>query len=546
MTTLVAEHVQLGYGAEPVVHDLSLDIREGAVTTIIGPNGCGKSTLLRSLSRLLRPSGGAVLLDGQLIHRLPGREVARRLGLLSQQSTAPEGVSVEELVRRGRYPHQGFLQPPSARDDEAVARALSLTGMSALATRPIEALSGGQRQRAWIAMAIAQETPVLLLDEPTTYLDIAHQLEIVELVRRLNREEGRTIVMVLHDINQAAAASDELVAMRDGRIIAQGTPAQILTSDRLFEIYGTECDVVHDAVTGLPHSIPVSHVWKPRRARAAGSISIRVERVSTGYKAATVSSDLSVDIPCGQITAIVGPNACGKSTLLRTIARLQAAKGGRVHLDELDIRRCPQRRLARELSMLSQGGEAPEGLRVDELISLGRFPHQGLFRQWCARDEAATEEAVCHCHLEDLRARPVDTLSGGQRQRAWFAMALAQETPIMFLDEPTTFLDIAAQREMLDMVWRLNRDGGRTVVMVLHDLNMACRYADNLIAMRSGAIRATGRPIDIVSDAMIRDVFSVEAEIRRDPRTGKPLVLPRRPVLHPGPETAGAAAFAAE
>ena len=527
MTRLVADHVDLAYGDARVVHDLSLSIREGAVTTIIGLNGCGKSTLLRSLARLLRPEGGSVLLDGQLIHRLSSREVAKRLGLLAQHANAPEGVTVEELARRGRFPHQGFLQPPSPRDDEAVERALVLTGMTALRDRPVDSLSGGQRQRGWIAMAIAQETPLLLLDEPTTYLDVAHQFEIIELVRRLNREEGRTVVLVLHDINQAAAVSDHLISMRHGRIVGEGTPAEMLTPDRLADLYGAECDVVLDEATALPHCVPVSRVWASRPAPDSTAHAIRVDGVSTGYSKAIVSTGLSVDLPGGAITAIVGPNACGKSTLLRTIARLQAAKSGELFLDDVNMRRCSQRRLARELAMLSQGAIAPAGLRVDELVSLGRFPHQGLFRQWCDRDERLTHDAVCHCHLAELRARDVETLSGGQRQRAWFAMALAQETPVLFLDEPTTFLDISAQMEMLDMVWRLNRDEGRTIVMVLHDLNMAARYADNLIAMRAGEIVATGHPSDVIDAGLLRSVFGIEAGVSRDTRTGRPLVLPR-------------------
>ncbi len=531
MTRLVADRIDLAYGAETVVHDLSLRIREGTITTIIGPNGCGKSTLLRSLSRLLRPAGGSVLLDGQLIHRLSSRDVARRLGLLAQHSVAPEGVTVEELARRGRFPHQGFLQPPSPKDDEAVERALALTAMTALRDRPIDSLSGGQRQRGWIAMAIAQETPLLLLDEPTTYFDVAHQMEIIELIRRLNREESRTIVMVLHDINQAAAASDHLVAMRSGRVMGEGTPAELLTEDLLAELYGAECDVVLDEATGLPHSVPVSQVWDADRRPVGPAHAIRISGVSTGYgKASMISTDLTVDLPGGEITAIVGPNACGKSTLLRTIARLQSARSGELFLDDINMRRCSQRRLARELAMLSQGAIVPAGLRVDELVSLGRFPHQGLFRQWCDRDERMTDGAVCDCRLAELRARDVETLSGGQRQRAWFAMALAQDTPILFLDEPTTFLDLSAQIEMLDMVWRLNRDEGRTIVMVLHDLNMAARYADNLIAMRDGEIVATGRPSDVIDDSMLRDVFGIVAGVSRDSRTGRPLVLPRSSV----------------
>jgi iron complex transport system ATP-binding protein len=189
--------------------------------------------------------------------------------------------------------------------------------------------------------------------------------------------------------------------------------------------------------------------------------------------------------------------------------------------------------------MLTQGAITPAGLRVDELVALGRYPHQGIFRQWCDRDEKVTWDAVCDCQLAELHARPVETLSGGQRQRAWFAMSLVQETPVLFLDEPTTFLDINAQLEMLDMIWKLNRVEGRTVVMVLHDLNMAARYADHLIAMRDGEIIVEGHPSDVITHAMLRDVFSIEATIEQDKRTGRPLVLPRTWLSAPG-ESRGA------
>ena len=250
MAQLSAHRISLAYDGTTIVSDLDLSIEEGTITTIIGPNGCGKSTMLRALARLLKPTSGSVVLDGRAIHDLPTREVAKQLGLLAQQSSVPPGVTVEELAQRGRYPHQAFLQPPTARDQEAVDHALELACMTGLRARPIAQLSGGQRQRAWIAMVLAQETPLLLLDEPATYLDINHQLEIMELVERLNRETGRTIVMVLHDVNDAARVSDRLVAMRDGAIIGDGPPAEVLNPALLSDLFGIDCDV-------LPHPTPV-------------------------------------------------------------------------------------------------------------------------------------------------------------------------------------------------------------------------------------------------------------------------------------------------
>jgi iron complex transport system ATP-binding protein len=531
MSRLQSLDVSLAYGDTPIVQNLSLDIPEGQITTIIGPNGCGKSTLLRALSRLMKPAmGGTVLLDGQNIHQLPTREVAKRLGLLAQQSTPPGGITVEDLVRRGRYPHQSFLQPPSRKDQEAVDRAIALSGIEDLRTAAVDQLSGGQRQRAWIAMALAQETPLLLLDEPTTYLDIAHQLEVMDLVKRLNRDEGRTIVMVLHDINEAARVSDRIVAMRDGKILREGTPAQVLEPELLRTLYGIPCDIHTDPETGQPFALPRSrHTFAPEPVGPACECAFAINGLCTGYGAACrISDGLDLMIPAGRITAIIGPNACGKSTLLRTCGRLLKNLGGEVLLDGKAVHKGSHRAFARKLAMLTQGPVPPSGYLVEDLVSAGRMPHQGLFQQWRQTDEVAIECALAQCQLFEFRHREIDTLSGGQRQRAWMAMALAQETPVLILDEPTTFLDLAAQVDLLDLAYTLNRTEGRTVVMVLHDLNMAARYADHLIAMRAGTIMATGSPEAVLTEATLREVFEIEATVLRDPVTNAPMVIPER------------------
>ncbi|MFJ5119138.1 ABC transporter ATP-binding protein [Kitasatospora sp. NPDC088548] len=255
---LEARGLTLAYEARTVAEGLDLRIPDGRVTVIVGPNACGKSTLLRALGRLLKPVRGAVLLDGAELARIPTKRIAQRIGLLPQSPTAPEGISVADLVSRGRQPHQSWWQQWSAEDEEAVAEALERTSTAELAERSVDELSGGQRQRAWIAMALAQGTDILLLDEPTTFLDIAHQVEVLDLVRRLNVERGRTVVAVLHDLNQAARYADHLVAMRDGRIVAQGTPGEVVTAELVREVFGLDSVVVPDPVTGTPLVVPGS------------------------------------------------------------------------------------------------------------------------------------------------------------------------------------------------------------------------------------------------------------------------------------------------
>ncbi|GAA5091941.1 ABC transporter ATP-binding protein [Nocardia iowensis] len=257
LTRLAADDVKLAYGDRVIIDGLSLDIAPGVITTVIGPNGCGKSTLLRSLGRLLRPQHGRVLLDGKAISTMKTKDVARVIGMLPQSPVAPEGLTVADLVARGRHPHQSWFQQWSATDEAEVMTALAQTGIAELADRALDELSGGQRQRAWISMALAQGTDILLLDEPTTYLDLAHAVDVLDLVDRLHAELGRTVVMVLHDLNLAIRYSDELIVMRDGRIVAQGRPADIIDVALLREVFDLDASVLPDPVSGRPMVVPI-------------------------------------------------------------------------------------------------------------------------------------------------------------------------------------------------------------------------------------------------------------------------------------------------
>ncbi len=255
--TLEATALTLGYRDRTVVDGLDLTVPPGRITAVVGANACGKSTLLRSMSRLLAPRGGQVLLDGREVHRTPAKELARTLGLLPQSPLAPEGITVADLVGRGRHPHQRVLSRWSREDDRAVAAALEATGTVELAERPVDELSGGQRQRVWIAMVLAQETDLLLLDEPTTFLDVSHQVEVLDLLTDLNRDRGTTIVMVLHDLNLAARYADHLVAMAGGRVLAAGDPSDVLTPETVQAVFGLESVVIPDPTSGAPLVLPL-------------------------------------------------------------------------------------------------------------------------------------------------------------------------------------------------------------------------------------------------------------------------------------------------
>ncbi|MFJ2211859.1 ABC transporter ATP-binding protein [Streptomyces sp. NPDC101062] len=255
--SLAAEGLTLGYGDRVVIDSLDLTVPPGRITVIVGANACGKSTLLRSMSRLLAPRAGRVVLDGKEVHRLPAKELARTLGLLPQSPVAPEGITVADLVGRGRHPHQGIFSRWSEKDDAAVASALDATHTAPLADRAVDELSGGQRQRVWIAMALAQQTDLLLLDEPTTFLDASHQIEVLDLLTDLNQARGTTVVMVLHDLNLAARYADHLIALAEGRLHAVGAPAEVLTRETVRAVFGLDSRIIEDPVSGRPLMLPI-------------------------------------------------------------------------------------------------------------------------------------------------------------------------------------------------------------------------------------------------------------------------------------------------
>lgn len=255
---LRADDITIGYDGRIIGEGLNIDIPDRKFTVIVGPNACGKSTLLRALARLLKPSRGAVLLDGKTISSYPAKEVARRLGLLPQTSIAPDGISVAELVARGRYPHQGLIRQWSTADELAVVEAMKATGVSALSTRAVDELSGGQRQRVWVAMVLAQQTPLLLLDEPTTFLDIAHQIELLNLLVNLNRRNGHTTVAVLHDLNHASRYADHIIAMKDGGVVAEGSPDEVVTAEMVEAIFGLPCRIIDDPESHTPLVVPLA------------------------------------------------------------------------------------------------------------------------------------------------------------------------------------------------------------------------------------------------------------------------------------------------
>lgn len=261
---LTAEKLAAGYDSRTILDNINLQIPSNKISVIIGANGCGKSTLLKTLARLIKPTSGSIVLDGQLIHKYPSKQLAKIVGMLPQSPIVPEGITVADLVGRGRFPHQSLFGNWSKQDYEAVANAMDMMNISEFANRSIDELSGGQRQRVWIAMALAQQTDILFLDEPTTFLDITYQIEILDLLTQLNRTYKTTIVMVLHDINLSARYADYLYALRDGQLIAEGRPVEVITEELIHDVFGLQCSIIEDPISGSPSVIPIGkyHVKK--------------------------------------------------------------------------------------------------------------------------------------------------------------------------------------------------------------------------------------------------------------------------------------------
>lgn len=255
-TTVKTEALSIGYNNQLLFKDLNLHIPRGEITVFVGSNGCGKSTLLRSIARLLKPTSGSVLLEGKDVNQMSSKDVAKKMGILPQSPVSPEGLTVHDLVKQGRYPHQSWLKRWSEEDTSKVDAAMEATNISELRDRAVDTLSGGQRQRAWIAMTLAQDTEIILLDEPTTFLDMTHQIEILDLLFELNEKKNRTIVMVLHDLNLASRYAHNIVAIKDGKIYEQGKPEEIITCDLVRSVFGMECQVSKDPMFGTPHCIP--------------------------------------------------------------------------------------------------------------------------------------------------------------------------------------------------------------------------------------------------------------------------------------------------
>ena len=439
---LQADKLTLQYGQKIIADKLNFKVDKSEIISIIGPNGSGKSTLLKSLGRLLKPTHGTVLLEGKDIQKMKPGDIARKMSILPQSSTAPMDMTVYDLVCYGRMPHQGLFSSPNKIDEEKIEEALTQTNTSHMRYRRLDTLSGGERQRAWLAMAIAQNPEILLLDEPTTYLDVKHQLDLMNLVYY-----WCTVFPLFIEKGNAKE--------------------MILQADKLTLQYGQKI----------------------------------------------IADKLNFKVDKSEIISIIGPNGSGKSTLLKSLGRLLKPTHGTVLLEGKDIQKMKPGDIARKMSILPQSSTAPMDMTVYDLVCYGRMPHQGLFSSPNKIDEEKIEEALTQTNTSHMRYRRLDTLSGGERQRAWLAMAIAQNPEILLLDEPTTYLDVKHQLDLMNLVYKLYETRKITVIMVLHDLNHAARYSHRLVAVKKGKIFAEGLVQDVFTEKILCDLYDVETSV---------------------------------
>lgn len=483
------------YGKSEVIRSLNLELGEKGFCSIVGPNGCGKSTLLKMLTGILPCKSGEILLKGMNIRRIKRKTLSQFTAYLPQNPTITHATVVRELVSRGRFPHRKVLQLPDKRDREIIDHALEITGLSQMSERKMGELSGGQKQRVWIAMALAQESELLLLDEPTTYLDIHHKKEILTLLKELS-EQGKRIITVLHDVNDARQFSDRVIAMKKGKIFFDTG----LDGSRSFDLnqteklFGIKCQYDGESIFPLPPSIHSDEEESVEKAVVSFNL-------SSGYEGKTVLNEIDFSIPKGKITALLGPNGSGKTTFMKVLTGELKCWTGSVGFPAPDSR--PDSSV---ISAMVQQENLPLNMDSRDYVLLGRYRFTSLLRHWTEEDHNSTEKLM---HWLDV---PLDSflgrMSGGQQQRCRIGRIINQESEILIFDEPSSYLDLKGQAEVLELLSRINRERNRTVILILQDIWQARYYAHYVAMFKDGRLFSNGPSGEMLTTENISDLYS--------------------------------------
>lgn len=499
--------LKLSYGDNAILKGLTHRFPPNSISCILGKNGCGKSTLLKTISKFLYPSYGNVLLSGQDINTMNSKQIALKLGFLTQSSDDHKGLTVYQLVKRGRYPHNGLLQVESTNDEKIINEALALTELNDISHKDLDEISGGQKQRAWIAMILAQDTDILLLDEPTTFLDIHHRQEIIKLINKLKNDYNKTIVAVVHDLYESQKISDYIIGIKDGIILQEGLSKDILNKKFIENLYDVKCDEYK--FNNESYFLP-SKEYNVNEVYTNNDHTYLVSNLYISYGDYPVLKDLDLTLKRRKIHCIMGINGSGKSTLIKAIVGEQKLNSGTINLYNKDISSYKVKELSKKISYLSQEETLPSGFTVEEYVNLGRFPYTKWYKQWTRKDREIVYESLKAVGAEDLMKCNLLNLSGGQQQRVRIARLLAQKSEVLVLDEPCSFLDIKGQKEVLDCIEKIAKNENKTIIMILHDPWQAALYGQELHIIKDMQVIFSGNQTDFINPVNLQELYNVD------------------------------------
>lgn len=498
------------YGGSDIIKGITHNFPRQSISCIIGQNGCGKSTFLKTLSKMLNNYNGSIYISSKDINKMSSKDIALKLGFLTQSSEAHKGLTVYDLVSRGRYPHKGILQINSPKDKEIIENAIKLTELKDIKHKNLDEISGGQKQRAWIAMIVAQDTDILLLDEPTTYLDIHHREEVIRLIKKLKDSYNKTIVAVLHDIYESQLLSDYIIGIKEGVIIRDGKSIDVINKEFLEELYEVQCDEYK--LEDKSYFLPNVELINSKNNNTNSSDIYRISNLNLSYGKHNVLKNINLNFKKGLIHSVMGINGSGKSSLIKAMVRDNKLVNGELILSNKNLETYSNKELSLQVAYLPQEEELPNGFTVEEYVNLGRFSYNRWYKQWTKDDKRVVFESLKKVGAEKYIDSNLMNLSGGQQQRVRIARLLAQNSDTLFLDEPCSFLDIKGQKEVLDCIRDISINEKKTVIMILHDPWQATLYGDELHIIDNNRVKFSGKKEEFINYKNLKDLYKLEWE----------------------------------
>lgn len=488
-----------------IIKGITHNFKKNSITCIIGQNGCGKSTFLKTLSKMLNINSGSIDISGRDINSMNSKEIALKLGFLTQSSETHKGLTVYDLISRGRYPHKGILQINSIKDEKIIENAIKLTELEHIKNKNLDDISGGQKQRAWIGMILAQDTDILLLDEPTTYLDIHHREEIINLIIKLRNTYDKTIITVLHDIYEAQILADYIIGIKDGKIFNKGMATELINKDFLENLFEVDCDEYK--FENRNYYLP--SIQRTQLKKINKNYIYEISKLNVSYEKYNVLKDINLTFDEGLIHCIMGINGSGKSTLIKAMVQENTTISGSLSLLNKKLNSYSNKELSNLIAYLPQEEDFPKGFTVEEYVNLGRFSYNNWYSQWTRNDKKIVFESLEKVGAEKYIKNTLVNLSGGQKQRVRIARLLAQKSDILFLDEPCSFLDIKGQKEVLDCIRQISINEKKTIIMILHDPWQATLYGNKLHIIDENIVKYSGDLEGFINEENLNELYKI-------------------------------------